>query len=305
MIDLTNFAEVVKYEVEKMVGAGFKVKLNDVRKNNGIVLKGVTITENGNNIFPTVYLNDYYKNYKDGRMTIADAANGVVGTYHNNQISQSVDMRYFLNYEKVSKQIVYKLINTERNKELLKDIPHVEFLDLSIVFQCMVSQAGFGMASILIHNAHQKLWEVSVEDLYQVAKENTQILLGHEIKSMSEVLCGIMEEEGTEESDEDYMLEMSDSVPMYVLTNKQKVNGAACMLYPDLIRQFSDRIGKNLFIIPSSVHELLLLPADHKDEASEIRCMIREINDTQVRVEEILSYSLYFYDRQKGEIITL
>lgn len=305
MIDLTNFAEVVKYEVEKMVGAGFKVKLNDVRKNNGIVLKGVTITENGNNIFPTVYLNDYYKDYKDGRMTIADAANGVVGTYHNNQISQSVDMRYFLNYEKVSKQIVYKLINTERNKELLKDIPHVEFLDLSIVFQCMVSQAGFGMASILIHNAHQKLWEVSVEDLYRAAKENTQILLGHEIKSMSEVLCGIMEEEGTEESDEDYMLEMSDSVPMYVLTNKQKVNGAACMLYPDLIRQFSDRFGKNLFIIPSSVHELLLLPADHKDEASEIRCMIREINDTQVRVEEILSYSLYLYDRQKGEIITL
>lgn len=80
MIDLTNFAEVVKYEVEKMVGAGFKVKLNDVRKNNGIVLKGVTITENGNNIFPTVYLNDYYKDYKDGRMTIADAANSVVGT---------------------------------------------------------------------------------------------------------------------------------------------------------------------------------------------------------------------------------
>ncbi len=142
------------------------------------------------------------------------------------------------------------------------------------------------MASILIHNTHQKLWEVSVEDLYWAAKENTQILLGHEIKRMSEVLCRIMEEEGTEESDEYYMLEMSDSVPMYVLTNKQKVNGASCMLYPDLICQFSDRIGKNLFIIPSSVHELLLF-------------------DTQVRVEEILSYSLYFYDRQTGEIITL
>ncbi len=106
--------------------------------------------------------------------------------------------------------------------------------------------------------------------------------------SLSPITC--VQEEGTEESDEYYMLEISDSVPMYVLTNKQKVNGASCMLYPDLICQFSDRIGKNLFIIPSSVHELLLLPADHKDEASEIRCMIREINDTQVRVEEILSY---------------
>ncbi len=74
---------------------------------------------------------------------------------------------------------------------------------------------------------------------------------------------------------------------MCLLISKKLTEHPVCCI---LICQFSDRIGKNLFIIPSSVHELLLLPADHKDEASEIRCMIREINDTQVRVEEILSY---------------
>lgn len=184
----------------------------------------------------------------------------------------------------------------------MNDIPHIEFLDLSIVFQYLVTQEDLGMAAILIHNVHQKLWGVSVEDLYQAAKENTRALLKYEIKSMSEVLFDIIEEAGTEEPD-DYIMEMSDSIPMYVLTNKRRVDGAACMLYPDLFRHFSDKIGKNLFIIPSSIHEVLILPADHDVQELEVRRMIKEVNDTQVSTEEILSYSLYFYDRQVGEIV--
>lgn len=302
-MDFANFAEMVKAEVEKTIGSNFQIKLNDVRKNNGIVLKGITVVENDNNIAPTIYLDEYYKDYINGKTTFVKVIDDVMGTYHKNKVNQNVDMRYLLNYEKVKQGIVYKLINTEKNKELLNDIPHIEFLDLSIVFQYLVKQEDLGMATILIHNVHQKLWGVSVEDLYQAAKENTQTLLEYEIKSMSEVVFDIIEEAGMEEPDDDYMMEMSDSVPMYVLTNKRRVEGAACMLYSDLIHQFSDKIGKNLFIIPSSIHELLLLPADHDVKALEVKRMIKEINDTQVSTEEILSYSLYFYDRQVGKIV--
>ena len=274
-------------------------------KNNGIILKGITIVENENNIAQTIYLNDYYQDYINGRTTFVKVINDVMGTYHKNKIDQSVDMRYFLNYEKVKQGIVYKLINTEKNKELLNDIPHIEFLDLSIVFQYLVTQEELGMAAILIHNVHQKLWGVSIEDLYQAAKENTHTLLEYEIKSMSEVLCEIREEEGLGESDDDYMMEISGSVPIYVLSNKQRVEGAACMLYSDLLHHFSDKIGKSFFIIPSSIHELLLLPADHDVEDLEVKRMIKEINDTQVSAKEILSYSLYFYDRQSEEVVRL
>lgn len=302
-MDFVTFAEMVKDEVRKTVGSNFQIRLNDVRKNNGIVLKGITVVENDNNIAPTIYLNNYYKDYVDGKTTFDKIIDDLMGIYHKNKINQSVDMRHFLNYEKVKQRIVYKLINTEKNKELLNDIPHIDFLDLSIVFQYLVTQENLGMAAILIHNVHQKLWGVSVEDLYQAAKENTHTLLKYEIKSMSKVLCEIREEEGLEESEDDYMMEISDSVPMYVLTNKQRVEGAACMLYSDLLHHFSDKIGKNLFIIPSSIHELLILPADHDVEALEVKRMIKEINDTQVSTEEILSYSLYFYDRQVGKIV--
>lgn len=305
-MEFANFTTLVREEVERRTGDNYRVRLNDVRKNNGIVLRGLTVMQDDSNISPTIYLNNYYEEYINGRATLVNVVNDVMDTYNRNKVNQSVDMRYFLNYESVKQSVVYKLINTEKNKELLEDIPHIEFLDLSIVFQCMIAQEELGTASILIHNVHLKLWDVSVEKLYQAAKENTQRLQEYEIKTMADVLCEIMEAENPEEfDDEDYRAELSDSVPMYVLSNKSRVEGAACMLYPNLIRDFADAIGSSFYIIPSSIHELLLLPIGYDEESGEIKSMIREINDTQVSTEEILSYSLYFYDREEGKIVRL
>ena len=306
MMDLANFAVAVKDEVEKAVDSNCQIRINDVKKNNGIVLKGITIVEDNNNLSPTVYLNDYYKAYISGETTFANVINDVTGTYHKNKVNQNVDMRYLLDYEKVKQRIVYKLINTEKNKELLDDIPHIEYLDLAIVFQCLVAQEDTGIATILVHNVHQKLWGVSIEELYEAAQVNTQLHLGHEIKTMPEVLCEIMKTENSEDSDHsEYMEEFFEDVQMYVLSNKNRVEGAACMLYPGLIQEFADKTGSNLYIIPSSIHELLLIPADNDNNYAEIKGMIKEINDTQVSTQEILSYSLYFYDRQMGDIIRL
>ena len=101
------------------------------------------------------------------------------------------------------------------------------------------------------------------------------------------------------------MNEFSDSIPLYVLSNKNGIEGSACMLYPNLIRDFSDKMESSLYIIPSSIHECLLLPTEQDDQSEELRSMIKEINNTQVQQEEILSYSLYYYDRKDGKIIKL
>ena len=122
---------------------------------------------------------------------------------------------------------------------------------------------------------------------------------------MSKVLCEIATAENPEECDKDNEEAFSDSFPMYVLSNQRRVDGAACMLYPNLISDFADAAGSSLYIIPSSIHEVLILPTAHADENTEIKNMIKEINDTQVNAEEILSYSLYFYDRNERKIIRL
>ncbi|MDE7274323.1 MAG: hypothetical protein K2N95_14955 [Lachnospiraceae bacterium] len=304
-MEFTYFTTLVRDEVERRAGDCYKVRLNDVRKNNGVVLRGLTVMQDDSNISPTIYLNNYYEEYTNGRATLINVVNDVMDTYNRNKVNQSVDMRFFLNYESVKQSVVYKLVNTEKNKELLEDIPHIEFMDLSIIFQCMVAQEEFGAASILIHNVHLKLWDVSVGMLYQAAKENTQRLQEYEIKSMTDVLCEIVKSENTGESDWDCMTVPSDSVPMYVLSNKSRVEGAACMLYPNLIQDFADAIGSSLYIIPSSIHELLLLPTEHNEESEEIKNMIKEINDTQVSKEEILSYSLYYYDKEERKVVRL
>lgn len=305
-MEFSSFTMFVREEVEKRTGDCYKVRLDDVRKNNGVVLRGLTVTQDDSNISPTIYLNSYYEEYIKGRATLVNVVNDVMDTYRRNKVNQSVDMRYFLNYESVKERIIYKLVNTEKNKELLEDVPHIEFLDLSIIFQCLVSQEDLGRASILIHNVHLKLWEVSVDALYQAAKENTQRLQGYEIKGITEVLQEIMCAEEVENIvDEDCMSAFSGSVPMYVLSNKNRVEGAACMLYPNLIQDFAKAIQSSFYIIPSSIHELLLLPTEHLEESQEIKHMIREINDTQVSVEEILSYSLYLYDKEEQRIIKL
>ena len=207
IMEFSYFTTLVREEVERRTGDCYKVRLNDVTKNNGVVLRGLTVTQDDSNISPTIYLNNYYEEYMKGRATLLNVVNDVMDTYQRNKVNQSVDMRYFLDYERVKDSVVYKLINTEKNKELLEDIPHIEFLDLSIVFQCMVAQEDIGTASILIHNVHLKLWDVSVEKLYQAAKENTQRIQKYEIKSMSEVLCEITRAENPEGVDENISAE--------------------------------------------------------------------------------------------------
>lgn len=304
-MEFTSFKTLVKEEIERRAGEAYSVRLNDVMKNNGVVLCGLTVMQDDSNISPTIYLNNYYEAYENGQATLGMVINDVMDVYNKNKVNRKLDMRYFLNYESVKGRIAYKLINTQKNKELLKDIPHMEFLDLSIVFQFLISDENIGAASILIHNAHAKLWGVDERELYKRAMQNTPKLLQYELKNMRDVIGGILHSEINQYHEGDYneyMEELGRCIPMYVLSNKNRTDGAACMLYPDLIGDFAKAMGSDLYIIPSSIHELLLLPAGDDDESGYIRDIIREVNETQLLEEEILSDSLYIYDSTSKEI---
>lgn len=294
-MEFASFKTLVKEEVERRTGADYHVRLNDVIKNNGVVLSGLTLMQDDSNISPTIYLNNYYEDYENGEATLGMVINDVIDMYDRNKVNRNIDMRYLLDYESIKEQIVLKLINTEKNREFLDDVPHVEFLDLSIVFQVLISDEAIGSASVLVHNAHMKLWGVDNNELYKRAMQNTPRILGYEIKNMDEVISEIMES-GKDNA------EYSVDVPMYVLSNKRKIDGAACMMYPELIGDFAKASGSDLYIIPSSIHELLLLPAWSVDDEGELKNIIREVNETQLLAEEVLSDSLYFYDRASNEI---
>lgn len=299
IMEFINFTIIVKNEIEKRAGKNYHVRLKDVRKNNGVILSGLTVMQDDSNISPTIYLNTYYEAYQSGQATLSMVIDDVMEVYERNRVNRTVDVHQFLNFDMVKNRIVYKLINTEKNRELLKDVPYIPFYDLSIVFQFLITEEHFGNATILIHNAHLQIWGISVEALYQKAQQNTSILNPYEIKNMQEVLCEYMSNE------EEIGQAINHAVPVYVLSNRNRIFGAACMLYPELIQDFAQAVGSDLYIIPSSVHEVLLLPTQGTDEIEDIKRMVQEVNDTQVETEDVLSYSVYFFDKEKNSFAVL
>ncbi len=301
---IEDFMEKVKNSVIEKLGKEYQVTVCKSDKNNGVVCTGLRVQKNDCSVAPLIYLDEHFRQYKNGNTTLSSIVKYVVK--ESRKKSPCVDIQQYLIYENIRKNVVYRLVNTESNRDLLEDIPHLEFLDLSIIFRCTVAQEDIGPASILIHNVHMKLWDITIQELYQDAVMNTPRLEEYEIKSMTEVMREIMTEENSDGSDQDACMEdFSDSMPLYVLSNKNRIEGSGCMLYPDLMKDFSEKIGSSFYIIPSSVHECLLLPTKEDVQGEEIRNMIKEINDTQVSIEERLSYSLYYYDKEEGRIIKL
>ena len=199
-------------------------------------------------------------------------------------------------------RIIFKLINTEKNRELLRDVPYIPFHDLSIVFQCLVSEERFGNASILIHNVHLQLWKVNARELYECALENTPLLQGYELADMNTVLEEMKALGGI---DDEEIEDMQQEVPMYVLSNKSRINGASCILYKDILKDFAMVVDKDLYVLPSSIHEVILLPSDGTQESEQLKEMVREINQSQVEKEEVLSDSVYYYRRSDDSFFCL
>ena len=300
-MEIRNFVEIVKMNVEKILGKEYEITIKESGKNNGVIYIGLSIRKIGLSVAPLIYLNEYFEKYNNGCITIEETVEYVIKS-SKSKCPIAIGSQ-FLNYDSARKNIVYRLINTERNKELLEDIPHIEFLDLSIVFRYLITEENFGSVSILIHKTHMEMWNVTTEELFQTAKENTQKLEGYEIQSMTDVICDIMKAgNSTEEIFDKSTKALQEDIPLYVLSNKSKIEGAACMLYPNLFRNFADVIGSSFYIIPSSIHELLLLPVESMGEDKEFINMIKVINDTQVAPEEILSYSLYYYDKEEDKV---
>lgn len=305
-MEFTSFKALVRDEVAKRTGEQYHVRINEVMKNNGVILSGITMLQDDNNISPTIYLNQYYDAYENGDITLRCIVDDVLDTYERNKVNQSVDMRFFMNYEKIKDRIIFKLIHAERNEELLKEMPHIRYLDLAIVFQCLISDEMFGNATIMIHNAHLKIWNITKEELYKRAIKNTPRLQQYDIKTMRDVLCEMMrleELEGKESVDrEEYLRELRDATPMYVLSNRTRVQGASCILYPDILRDFATAIKSDFYILPSSIHEVILLPAQGDEDETSLKNMVQEVNETQVEREEVLSDSVYYYDRESDRL---
>lgn len=301
-MEIKKFAEKIERAVATVLGEEYQVRLQEVQKNNGVLLQGLIITRKEQNVSPTIYLQPFWEAYEGG-VTLTELVRRIIQIYREDTPTESVDMSFFREFEMVKDRICYRLIHGEANAELLKRIPHVPFLDLTICFYYAYESTVLGRGSILIHNSHMELWDTTTAELMRLAQENTPRLFPWECGSMEVVVRELMQEPECQGqvSDEMEELQLID-MPMYILGNQQRTHGAACVLYPDLLTRLGEKLGANFYILPSSVHEVILLADSGKEDPQALKDMISEVNRTQVDPEEVLSDSLYYFDRNARNI---
>ena len=285
---MEEFAEAVRAEFEKRIEKSVIVqKLN---KNNGIVLYGLTVLEDEINISATIYLEPYYEVYEDtGMEYIVDRLERV---YEENKPEQSFDISKILDYESIKENLRAKLINYELNREFLKEVPHRRLLDLAIVayISLEMEEEIEGNATITVKNNLQQTWKVDTEELIDTALENIK----------GDVVVANM----SEYVDMSLFGNTENLFDIYVLTNRLKLHGAVAMLQKDRLKQFSDELKKEtLTILPSSIHECLIINAeDAPKDIDELREMVKEVNETVVSDQDILSNNVYIYNRTTDKI---
>ena len=298
-MEYREFLENVRKEVESRYDSNVSVTLNHVMKNNGTELDGITIMEKDKNIAPTIYINSFYDRYREG-VSLKAVVSEIIRIYNQNKNSININADYFENYENVRKTIVYKLVNYQKNKKLLEDVPYKRVVDLAVVFYCLIEQRKGVSATALIHNEHLRIWNVTEDEIYNDALKNTPVLLAGSIVPMSKILSEIA---GTAPVDNDEKVcEYTGEDILYVLTNSSRVNGAACILYDNLLKKFANDVHSDLYILPSSVHEVIIVPKKNAFDKSELADMVREVNEQGVSQDEILSDNVYEYNRKNGLI---
>lgn len=293
-MEYQGFIEKLREELKNRMGESIHMKIHKVQKNNGICLDGLSIWREGENVSPTIYLNHFYEQCQDGR-NIEKIAEQIKELYEIYHIEQPIDPNFYCDFSNVCQYIVCKVINYEKNRELLKNIPYIRYLDLAVVAYYPVSNEMIGGGMILIQNNHLKLWDVSANEVIQIARENTRERFSYELLDMIELLQNNFEDEEemifAQELDE-----TEEVLPMYVLTNNEKRLGAVGMIYDSVLSNVGEMLGEDYYILPSSIHECIIIPKREEFQAEEMKDMVREINETQVQPEEVLSDQIYQYE---------
>lgn len=300
-MELNEFTKKVRKAVEKEFGEKYQVELKEVRKNNGVVLHGLLVVSEERNVIPTIYLDSFWEAYEGG-VTFTEIIGRLVEIYRRETCGKNINLDFFREFEKVKDRICYRLVGNKANEALLSDVPHIDFLDLAVCFFYAYKGAELGEGSILIHNSHMQLWQTNTPELWRLAEANTPKLFPARIFSMEEVLEELFEEQEQPVSGVEEYKQFLNHVPMKILSNEQKTQGAACILYEGCLEKLTESYGKSFYVLPSSVHEVILLSDSGEEGAEELKSMIHDVNRTQVSPEEVLSDSLYYFDSKEKKL---
>ena len=326
------FTEELTECIINMAEPGEEVTVRKILKNNDTAFDSVTVKQPGCNMTPTLYFQDLKRSFDEG-MQMDELARSVLSFSRTGSGVWPAEDFDPGDYSYFRDKVMFRLVSSGKNRQYLRHRPHRSNLDLEIVYyyQCRIGKESMGTISVGDEDLNR--WGISEEDIYRDALRNTPILNPPVICPITDLLNSFTDPDGmpdlgapVRDMDPDGMPDLhapvrdadpdegvdiglpvyepdlygNAPVPLLVLTNESKYCGAACMLYEGLLRDLSDEIRSDLFIIPSSIHEVLLLPDEGEFSEEELSALVCEINAHFINPSEILSDHVYRFKHLSG-----
>lgn len=279
--------EKLTQAVADRLGVGIdRLKVTEVVKDNGIRLTGITLT--GRNVGAMCYVNGFEEDLESGEITMEEAAMQIAGglNYIPDGVREQAEQLKDMDKDTFLDGIRIRLLNAARNEDAKAQYPYFDFMDLIGVFHYKMGET----ASVRVTYALAEMIGVTLEELKAAGMRNTE--KDKKVMPLAQMMNNLAP--GNDDAFE-------GGVPLWVFTNREAYFGASIMLIADPFEELSQKLETDLFILPSSKHEVLVLPKEQGDEAG-LSGMVREINGSVVSGEDFLSDTIYQYTRGSGVI---
>lgn len=269
--------EALEKEIEKS-GEDIKVVHRTITKVNE-VLRCINLEPAGGGLScsPNFYIDEYYALYEEGA-SVESIADIIFRTYcRNSECPHICEDEDFTDSGRAD-GIVLMLINGKGNEDLLDRIPHRDFLDLKVIYRVVLSSDDKGIASFILNNQVMDMWDMTEDEVFERALAQTQDIL----------------------PPSDFI-----GMELAVFTNTSGINGDSAMLYPERLKRAADWFDSDLYIIPSSIHEIIAMPMEGVSDIPVRATIENAVNDGIISGAEWLSDSLYKYDRETGLVTVM
>lgn len=274
-----------------------KIHRRKVTKTNGVVKDGISVWYSDSNAAPTVYLDDLYEMHKGG-YSVNELADTTVKVLEKNK-NMTPEMPV-LTTESAKENLYCTIINSAENEEMLKNVPHEKLEDLSVVARFRVGKDG----SFLVTNDICKILQMTSEEVMEVAHANTN-KTKYKCQSMGEVLRELMIQDGIPEAFADELIQQTQEGNdiMWILSNESKIDGAVAMTSQDVLKAAHEKLGEDFYVLPSSRHEVILVPQSIVSNVEDLKAMVHEVNITEVQEVDKLSDSVYIFNGRHLSIV--
>ena len=295
-----QFNNDLKQELYERGAAKVDITVQRIEKMNESY-DAITVMPEGSNVGVNLNVEKFFEAYEND-VAYAKVIESAADTIEKGiQDSPSIDLAMLSDYDQMRDKLCMEVVSAERNADLLKRVPHQNIEDIAVVYRFVMENTEDGRATILVTNNLVERYGITPEQLHADALKNAPEIKPSVIKGMNEVMLEIM---GPDAAEMFGMGEVPQDEMMYVATVPDKTQGAGVLAYQEFMEQAAERLGGDFFVLPSSVHEILLVKDDGNANYSDLKSMVEEVNATQVSPEEKLTDSVYHYD-SKNHIFEL